>query len=215
VAHDGARFKDKLVAGLQDASAGVHVFIVGAEAQVVAADFAKNAGAKNAAEAAEALGHRRGDLDEGFAEILAELERTPEVRRSNAKVFEEAATGAGNFGIVKMFEERREPLGIGDGVGVKCGQQGIGCAGESGVASGGQALVLLVANDAYGIFCGDFGGIIGGTVVNDKKLVWSTGLIKDRGDGVREIGGAVEAGDVGGDFWRGSHWWEKKRSVTK
>jgi hypothetical protein len=31
-------------------------------------------------------------------------------------------------------------------------------------------------------------------------------LIEDGGDGVREIGGAVEAGDVGGNFWRRSHW---------
>ncbi len=121
-------------------------------------------------------------------------------------MFEEAATGAGNLGIVKMFEERREPLGIGDSVGVKCSQQRIGGVGESGVARGGQALVLLVANDAYRIFCGDFGGIIGGTVVNDKKLVGRTGLIEDGGDGVRKIGRAVEAGDIGGDFWRGSHW---------
>jgi len=68
----------------------------------------------------------------------------------------------------------------------------------------------VVANDAYRIFCGDFGSIIGGTVVNDKKLVWRTGLIEDGGNGVRKIGGAVEAGDVGGDRWRRSHRWEKK-----
>src|ERR1700739_202984 len=57
VVHDGARVKDDFVAGLQDASAGVHVLVVGAEAQVVAADLAENAGAKNGAEAADALGH--------------------------------------------------------------------------------------------------------------------------------------------------------------
>jgi len=109
VAHDGARVKDDFIAGAQDASAGVHVLIVGAEAQVVAADFAKDAGAKNGAEAADALGHGRGDLDQRFAKILAELKRAPEVRGGNAKVFEEAAAGAGNIGVVKMFEERREP----------------------------------------------------------------------------------------------------------
>jgi len=205
VAHDGARVKDDFVAGVQDASAGVHVFVVGAEAQVVAADFAKNAGAKNGAEAAEAIGHGRGDLDEGIAEILAELKRAPEVRGSDAKVFEEAAAGAGNLGIVKMFEERREPLGIGDGVGVKRSQQGIGGVGQSGVARYGKALVMSVANDAYGIFCGDFGAIIGGTVVNNKKLVGRTGLIEDGGDGVRKVGGAVVTGDIGGDFWQRSH----------
>jgi len=124
VAHDGARFEDDFVAGVQDASAGVHVLIVGPEAQVVAADFAQDAGAKNGAEAAEALGHGRGDLDEGFAEILSELKRAPEVRGSGAKVFEEAATGAGNLGIVKMFEERREPLGIGDGSESKAASRG-------------------------------------------------------------------------------------------
>jgi hypothetical protein len=82
-------------------------------------------------------------------------------------VFDEAATGAGDLGIVKMFEERREPLRIGDSVRVKCSEQRIGGVGEGGVARCGQALVLLVAKDPYGIFFGDFGGIIGGTVVND------------------------------------------------
>ena len=120
-------------------------------------------------------------------------------------MLDEAATGAGDLGIVKMFEERREPLGIGDSVGIKCSQQRIDGVGERGVACSGQALVLLVANDAYGIFCGDFGGIIAGTVVNDKKLVGRTGLIEDGGDGVRKVGGAVEAGDIGGDFWRRIH----------
>jgi hypothetical protein len=35
-------------------------------------------------------------------------------------------------------------------------------------------------------------------------------LIEDGGNGVWKISGAVEAGDVGGDFWRRSHWWGKK-----
>lgn len=85
--HDGARVKDDFVAGLQDASAGVDVLIVGAEALVVTADFAKDLDAKNGAEASDTLRHRRGDLDVGFAKILAELKRTPKVRGSKAKVF--------------------------------------------------------------------------------------------------------------------------------
>jgi hypothetical protein len=35
-------------------------------------------------------------------------------------------------------------------------------------------------------------------------------LIEDGGDGVWKIGSAVEAGDVGGDFRRRSHWWARK-----
>lgn len=113
-----------------------------------------------------------------------------------------------------MIEEKSEPLGIGDSVGVKCSEQRVGGVGEGGVARGGETLVLLVANDAYRVFCGDFGGIICGTVVNDQQLVRRAGLIEDGGNGVWKISGAVEAGDVGGDFWRRSHWWGKKNAAS-